>query len=122
MIALVREIGRYIDISTLDGITIAVDFDAALLELDRGIEGLRPEERTNDEGLIGVGKAVAVKRGGEIKTHIVLLADPVYVLALAEDERNMEDFRVALAIVAHACDRVRIPCASGVLTLAAGLR
>jgi len=106
MIALVREIGRYIDISTLDGITIAVDFDAALRELDRGIEGLRQEERTNDEGLIGVGKAVAVKRGGEIKTHIVLFADPVCVLALAEDERNMEDFRVALAIVAHECAHV----------------
>lgn len=106
MIALVREIGRYIDVSTRDGITIAVDYDAALRELDRGIEGLRPEERTNDEGLIGVGKAVVVKRGEVIKTHIVLLAGPVCVLALAEDERDIQDFRGALAIVAHECAHV----------------
>ncbi|NSX89057.1 hypothetical protein G6L86_25885, partial [Agrobacterium tumefaciens] len=76
---LVIEIGRHIDISTLDGITVAVDYDAALRGLDRGIEGIRPEERTNDEGLVGVGKSVVVKRGDEFKTHIVLLADPVCV-------------------------------------------
>jgi hypothetical protein len=106
MLDLVHEIGRYIDISTLDGITIAVDYDAALRELDRGIEGLRLEERTNDEGLVGVGKAVVVKRGEEIKTHIVLLANPVCVLAFAEDERDAAEFRIALAIVAHECAHV----------------
>jgi hypothetical protein len=106
MTDLVHEIGRYIDISSLDGITVAVDYDAALRGLDRGIEGARAEERTNDEGLIGVGKSVVVKRGVEFRTHIVLLADPVCVLAFAEEERNIDDLRTALAIVSHECAHV----------------
>ncbi|NTH16655.1 hypothetical protein G6L99_31575 [Agrobacterium rhizogenes] len=103
---LVREIGRYLDISSLDGITVAVDYDEALRGLDRGIEGLRPEERTNDGGLVGVGKSVVVKRGDEFRTHIVLLADHVCVLAFAEEDRNIEDLRTALAIVSHECAHV----------------
>lgn len=103
---LVIEIGRHIDISTLDGITVAVDYDAALRGLDRGIAGIRPEERTNDEGLVGVSKSVVVKRGDELKTHIVLLADPVCVLAFADEDRNIDDLRTALAIVCHECAHV----------------
>jgi hypothetical protein len=103
---LVREIGRFIDISTLDGITVAVDYDAALRGLDRGIGGVRAEERTNDAGLVGVGKSVVVKRGDEFKTHIVLLADPVCVLAFAEEDRNIDDLRTALAIICHECAHV----------------
>jgi hypothetical protein len=81
MLTAVSVLGRYIDVSTLDGITVAVDYDAALHELDRSIEGLPPEERTNDEGLVGVGKAVLVRRGGEVKTHLVFDVGPVSCLA-----------------------------------------
>lgn len=101
---LIREVGRYVDISTLDGVTIAIDYDEALRELDRGVEGLRPEERTNDEGLVGVGKSIVVKRGDAVKTHLVFAAGPVCCLALEEHEP--EDFRVALAIIAHECAHV----------------
>lgn len=103
---LVYEIGRYIDISTLDGITVAVDYDAALRGLDRGIEGLLPEERTNDKGLVGVGKSVVVRRDEQFRTHIVLLADLVCVLAFAEEDRNIDDLRTALAIISHECAHV----------------
>ncbi|WP_259664070.1 MULTISPECIES: hypothetical protein [Rhizobium] len=106
MTDLVREIGRYIEISTLDGITVAVDYDAALRTLVRGIEGVRAEERTNDAGFVGVGKSVVVKRGDEFKTHIVLLADPVCVLAFAEEDRDVDDLRTALAIICHECAHV----------------
>ena len=35
----VRVVSRYIDLSRLDGITIAYDYDVALAALDRGYEG-----------------------------------------------------------------------------------
>lgn len=104
MLALVGEIGRYIDVSTLDGITVATDYDRALRELDRGVEGLRLEERTNDQELVGVAKSIVVKRDEALKTHIVFAAGPVCCLAI--EERDPEDFRIALAIVAHECAHV----------------
>jgi len=81
MFHILNEVGQYIDISTLDGVTIAIDYDEALRELDRGVEGLPPETRTNDEVLAGVGKSVVVMR----------------------DEN---DFRTAIAIIAHECAHV----------------
>jgi hypothetical protein len=101
---LVRELGRYIDVSTLDGITVAVDYDAALRELDRGIEGLRPLEKTSDEGLVGVAKAPLVRRGDEVKTHMVF--DAAYVCCLALEDQDPEDVRLAIALVAHECAHV----------------
>jgi hypothetical protein len=101
---LVGELGRYIDVSTLDGITVAVDYDAALRELDRGIEGLRPLEKTNDEGLVGIAKAPLVRRGDEVKTHMVF--DAAYVYCLALEDQDAEAVRLAIALVAHECAHV----------------
>ena len=101
---LVGELGRYIDVSTLDGITVAVDYDVALRELDRGIEDLRPLERTNDEGLVGVAKAALVRRGDEVKTHMVF--DAGYVCCLALEDQDPEAVRLAIALVAHECAHV----------------
>ncbi|QFI70514.1 hypothetical protein [Sinorhizobium alkalisoli] len=44
MFHLPRKVGQYIDISTLDGVSIAVDYDEALRDLDRGFEGLAARE------------------------------------------------------------------------------
>lgn len=40
--AVICEISRYIDMKTLDGVTVGVDYAQALAELDRGRAGLRP--------------------------------------------------------------------------------
>lgn len=100
----VRACSCHIDVGTLDGITVAVDYDEALRTLDRGIEGLREEARTNDEELVGVAKSVTVKRGDLVKTHLVFLAGPVS--CLASDDVRDEDFKVALAVIAHECAHV----------------
>lgn len=97
-------LGRYIDVSTLDGITVAVDYDAALRELDRGIEGLRPLEKTSDEELVGVATAPLVRRGNEVKTHMVF--DAAYVYCLALEDQAPEDVLLAIALVAHECAHV----------------
>jgi hypothetical protein len=106
MFHILREVGQYIDISTLDGVTIAVDYDEALRNLDRGVEGLPSETRTNDEDLAGVGKGVVVMRDGVVKTHIVFSAGPICPIVIEEAERNEDDFRTAIAIIAHECAHV----------------
>jgi len=104
VIHLLHEVGRFIDISSLDGVTIAVDYDAALRDLDRGIEGLRPEERTKDGILTGVGKAILVKRADDVKTHLVFAAEALSCLALKEADSGL--FYLALALIAHECAHV----------------
>lgn len=106
MFHILREVREYIDISALDGVTVAVYYDEALRDLDRGVEGLAPLSRTNDEGLTGVGKSIVVMRGDAVKTHIVLSAGPVCPIVLEEADRDEEDFRTAIAIIAHECAHV----------------
>lgn len=45
----VRVVGSFINLDRLDGVTIACDYDRALAQLDRGIDGLRPLIRSNTE-------------------------------------------------------------------------
>lgn len=92
MFHILREVGEYIDISALDGVTVAVDYDEALRDLDRGVEGLAPLSRTNDEGLAGVGKSIVVMRGDAVKTHIVLSAG----FAVNEEARFRDNLAVRL--------------------------
>ncbi|WP_440980782.1 hypothetical protein [Shinella sumterensis] len=106
MLFILQEVGEYIDISTLDGVTIAIDYDEALRDLDRGVEDLPPETRTNDEALAGVGKCVVVMRDEVVKTHIVFAAGPICPIVIEEAERDDNDFRTAIAIIAHECAHV----------------
>lgn len=68
----VKAFGGYLPIHRLDGITFAVDYAAALQELDRGLDvdrGIDPAAGTNPNG---VAMPLAVRRADSIKTHIVL--------------------------------------------------
>lgn len=101
--AYIRELSRDIDLSGLDGITIAVDYSQALLDLDRGYETshrLTP----SDEFAIGVAMTPSVIRDGKIKSHIVL--DARFVIALVED--GGENFSHALHMLAHECAHVEV--------------
>jgi hypothetical protein len=104
----IRLISRYIDLSQLDGVTVAYDYDAALAELDRGVEGLRALSRSNDDQLIGVGMAPAVIRDGVVKVHIVL--NGPYVEGIDEDDSGepSEEFSTALYLLAHECAHVQV--------------
>lgn len=100
----VAALSRNIDLSRLAGVTIATDFDAALLELDRGFDAA-PLVRTRDEVAEGRAMAVLVKRQGVNKWHIVL--DAVFVTPLEELSESAEKER-ALWLLAHECAHVQI--------------
>lgn len=98
----VRDISRYIDLSRLDGITVAYDYDAALAELDRGYQATRPLTRTADNRVLGVAMAPAVLRDGAVRGHLVFHAP--FVLPI-EDETH-EHFNQALYLIAHECAHI----------------
>lgn len=98
----VRLISRYVDLSRLDGITVAFDYDEALAELDRGYEPTRTLTRTMDNRVIGVAMAPAVIRDGVVKGHLVFHA-PMVLPILADNEENC---RQALYLIAHECAHV----------------
>ena len=106
--AYVRLISSYIDLSRLDGVTVAYDYDEALAELDRGVEGLRTLSRSNDDQLIGVGMAPAVIRDGVVKVHIVLNAP--YMEGIDDDASVpiSDDFHASLYLLAHECAHVQV--------------
>jgi hypothetical protein len=98
-----RELSRYIDLSGLDGITVAHDYSQALAELDRGYatsHRLTPSE----EFVTGIAMTPSVLRDGQLKSHIVL--DAGFALALENPEG--EHFPVAFHTLAHECAHVEI--------------
>lgn len=80
---IVREIGRVVPLTELDGITFAKDYELAIQQLDRGAGTLSAERSRPRPYGQAVGKCVRVIRYGEIKEHLVfdamvagLLLDP----------------------------------------------
>ena len=115
--ALARELGRavietitllgsFMNLAKLDGVTLAVDYDAAIAGLDRGLEGLRPLDRTNTEEMQGVAMSPAVMRDGDVRTH--LLFDAAMLIHLILPEASDEERSAAIGIIAHECAHVEI--------------
>lgn len=99
----VQVISRAIDLSNLDGITVAYDYRQALAELDRGYETSYKLTPSTDF-VEGVAMTPAVMRNNEIRSHIVFNA--VYVQALADETSDF--YLHAVHIVAHECAHVEI--------------
>ena len=99
----IGELSRYIDLSGLDGVTIAYDFAEALGELDRGYETSHRLVPT-DGCAIGVAMTPVVLRDGKIKSHIVMAAG----LAKFLDDAEGQDFSLALHMLAHECAHVEV--------------
>lgn len=98
-----RELSRRIDLSGLDGITVANDYSQALAELDRGYptsHRLTPSE----EFVFGIAMTPSVLREGKLKSHIVLHAG----VALGLENAQGENFGTALHTLAHECAHVEI--------------
>ena len=70
--AIVSALSQVLPLKRLDGITIAVDYPAALRELDRGFDNARPVETFSHEIGVGVAQMVTVIRSGEVKGRIVM--------------------------------------------------
>jgi len=102
-------ISQSIDLTNLDGVTVAFDYDEALAELDRGYE--TTYKLTATKGVaIGVAMAPTVIRDGVIKTHLVLNAN--YALSILEEPgEESEYFWQSLHLVAHECAHVEVTAA-----------
>lgn len=81
----VKAFGGYLPTNRLDGITFAVDYAAALQELDRGLDVDRGIDPSAGDNANGVAMPLAVRRDGGIKTHIVLSGHLAEQL-ISEDE------------------------------------
>lgn len=71
---IIQEIAKVLNVERLDGITVAVDYPQALIELDRGFASMHPLTQTNDGIAFGIAMTPAVLRNGVVKSHIVLNA------------------------------------------------
>ncbi|WP_423212128.1 hypothetical protein [Paracoccus yeei] len=102
-------ISQSIDLTKLDGVTIAFDYDQALAELDRGYE--TAYKLTASKGIaIGVAMAPRVIREGVVKTHLVLNAN--YALSILEKPGEESDyFCQSLHLIAHECAHVEVTAA-----------
>ncbi len=100
----VRELSRHINLSALDGVTIAGDYDEALVDLDRGVTTTSPLKRSNDDQAVGLAMAPAVIRDGVLKVHIVMHAG----LAVGLMDQGSELYQLALHALAHECAHVEV--------------
>lgn len=103
----IMTLGSFMDLSTLAGVTIGVDYDAALASIDQGMEGLRPLDRTNTVEMQGVAKTCQVVRDGEVKSHLAFDAAMIVSL-IAEEETTLEDRQTAIGVIAHECAHVEV--------------
>lgn len=101
---LIREISRYMNLQRLDGFTVAGDYEAALAGVDRGMPGLSPLVRSNNDSMLGVAMAVAVVRDGVLKKHLVL--DAEYILPIVMCEAESEERKRAIYMLAHECAHI----------------
>lgn len=105
------EISRHIDMRTIDGVTIGVDYTQALAELDRGRAELRPltHSTAEDDGVIGAAMAPSVLRDGIVKTHLIFHFG--LVAGLAVEDLTSEEWQFALHAVAHESAHVEVTAA-----------
>lgn len=105
------EISRHIDMRTIDGVTIGVDYTQALAELDRGRAELRPLTHSTAEadGVIGAAMAPSVLRDGEVKTHLIFHVG--LVAGLGAEDLESEEWQFALHAVAHESAHVEVTAA-----------
>lgn len=96
--------GRIMDLRLLDGVTVGFDYRAALDSVALGYESAVAKGYTNSGGLIGVGKAMRVKRPDGTKVHVVL--DGNYLGALVDQEHA--EFWPTINIVAHELAHVAV--------------
>ena len=108
VLAVIRELSRTMDLSRLDGVTIGIDYDAALASVDRGMPGLRPLSRSDTKEMQGVAMSPAVIRNGEVRTHLVFNAEQLVPLIWHGEGVTEEDRAFTFGMVAHECAHVQV--------------
>ncbi|MDD5028244.1 MAG: hypothetical protein PHH58_01895 [Rhodoferax sp.] len=94
--AIVQEMGRTMPLSTLDGMTFALDYPVTLETLDRGDANMRSvHSQPRDYGR-AVARSVQVIRKGEFKTHIVIDSD--IAVRLLSDDQDSRAFAIHVIV------------------------
>lgn len=94
---LVSTLSSLIPLSRLDGITFAADYPAALMELDRGIPGIRPPTTVPPSEGVGIAQAPLVMRGGIVKARVIAQAS----VGLGLVSQDAEHITSAVYTLAH---------------------
>lgn len=108
VLSVVVTLGSYMDLSRLDGVTIGIDYDAALASVDRGMPSLRPLARSDTAEMQGVAMSPAVLRGDEVRTHLVFNAEHLVPLIWNGEGVTDDDWAFSLGIIAHECAHVQV--------------
>jgi hypothetical protein len=98
---LVVECGRFMDLRLLEGVTVGFDYDDALNSVDLGYESATAKGYTKEDGLIGVGKLLRVRREDGIKAHIVIDAGVLHLLAEPEHPLFLSTANILAHELAH---------------------
>jgi hypothetical protein len=99
----VRLISGALDLSGLDGVTIAYDYNDALSSIERGFPSNHALTPSNGD-VVGIAMTPLVLRDGVLKSHIVFNAR--YIVHLGDE--NNENFGFALHTLAHECAHVEV--------------
>jgi FKBP-type peptidyl-prolyl cis-trans isomerase 2 len=99
--ALIEIASDTMDVSGLDGVTIAVDYNQALLNLDRGYKTNFKLEPSQNYG-VGIAMSPRVIRNGQLMTHVVFNAGALLGLL----EQGQKD--VFINTVIHECAHVEL--------------
>ena len=103
----VREISRFIDLSGVDGITVAFDQDKAIQYLDS--EGDVPVKRKrnplDNEISFRIASGQYIRRDGKLKTHLVFYHPTIRPIVGGKDA---EGFELAIHTIVHECSHVEI--------------
>jgi hypothetical protein len=102
--AMLREylfaIGRNLNLERLVAVTVAYDYQTALANIDRGIEGTPALTATSESYGIGVAMTPAVLRDGQLRSHMVFNANVIREIEAEEINRNL------FYLIAHECGHV----------------
>lgn len=103
--AYLHAIGREIDLSQLDGISVAYDYRQALLAVELGYPSNSPITPSDTYGT-GIAMTVTVLRSGYVKSHIVFNANIVRAI----EDQGHADWELSVHTIAHECAHVEVTC------------
>ncbi|MCI0561770.1 MAG: hypothetical protein MN733_25060 [Nitrososphaera sp.] len=93
-----RIFGTFLDLERLEGVTVAWDYDTALVQLDRGFGPGATLIKTHDDFALGIAMTPTVMRNGKPYSRMVINAAFVYCL---KDDLETPEANLAIHILAH---------------------
>lgn len=104
VVCLIRILSTTLNLERLERVVIALDYEQALRDVDRGTNYASIPAPTRDEFVQGVAMAVKVMRDEEVRVCVVLNAAYVYAIS---DPENADHGR-AFNLVSHECGHVHL--------------